>query len=69
MTTHDYSPLIQKYLPLLTEMMTQSDEEPEPADDSDYEPSDEESDDDYDESEVVTEDLSHLDPDAVITLP
>ena len=35
----------------------------------DYEPSDEESDDDYDESEVVAEDLSHLDPDAVITLP
>ena len=64
----NYSPLIHQYLPFLTGLMSQGDEEPEPGDDSDYEPSDEESDDDYDESEVVVEDLSHLDPDAVIHL-
>jgi hypothetical protein len=42
---------------------------PEPEDDSDYEPSDEESDDDYDDGEVVPEDLSHLDPANIISLP
>lgn len=61
-----YSDVILQVFPFLQSLMDA--EEPEPEDDSDYEPSDEESDDDYDDGEVVPEDLSHLDPDNIISL-